>query len=90
VAEAIRGGAIVVRAGMLDSPADELPQRTGDFLMIRTAIRTLFATALPRTPRRPSPRLRPALMALEDRRLLSAIVVDNPSRQAIPGKLNLN
>jgi predicted outer membrane repeat protein len=43
-----------------------------------TVICKLFATGSPRNPRRSSTRLRPALMALDERQLLSGIVVHDP------------
>jgi hypothetical protein len=54
-----------------------------------TAIRNLFATHAPRDPYRTSTRLRPALMALEDRRLLATFVVNSASQYTFPNMTNL-
>jgi hypothetical protein len=60
-----------------------------------TMICKLFATGSPRNPRRSSTRLRPALMALEDRRLpsgifnLDTLVVNNPTDTHVDGQLDL-
>ena len=57
--------------------------------MIGTAIRKLFAAHVPRNPCKTSTRLRPVLMALEDRRLLSTFAVTSASDSPVAGKLNL-
>jgi hypothetical protein len=61
----------------------------GDPTMIHTAIRHLFATNSSRNSRRSSIRLRPALVALEDRRLLATFVVTSASDSPVAGKLDL-
>jgi hypothetical protein len=56
-----------------------------------TVICKLLATDSSRNPRRSSTRLRPALMALEERRLMSGIViiVDNPTDHRVDGQIDL-
>ena len=57
--------------------------------MIRNAIRKLLSNCSPRNSRRSRARLRPALMALEDRRLLANFIVTNPTDTPVAGETDL-
>jgi hypothetical protein len=56
---------------------------------MRTNLRNLCASDRPRNPRRSSTRLRPTLLALEERWLLSNFVVDNPTDTPVSGQIDL-
>ena len=57
--------------------------------MVHTAIRKLFAINSSRNHRKSSTRLRPALMALEDRQLLANYIVTNPTDTPVAGETDL-
>jgi hypothetical protein len=57
--------------------------------MIRTAIRKLLSNCSPRNSPRSRARLRPALMALEDRQLLANYIVTNPTDTPVAGETDL-
>src|SRR5690242_12599587 len=54
-----------------------------------SSLRNRFATRDRRAVRKAPSRLRPTLMALEDRRLLSTIVVNNPTDTPVVGRIDL-